>query len=297
MKSEIIVALLGIVLASNVHAQDTYNIEAGVAYGSNSGDNNTSEKLVGVGGVYYFKPIVIDHSQPFAELDFLQKASAVGVRYENLTLEDNTFASTKVTPLEVSGKLYLNNFLFSASNTTWGSTNFKTKANISNYVGIKSNATSVGFGYFVLPQTVVSFFNSKETGTYSPSAGLSAINTLKVTSNGIESHTVKSLGGTQSLVFDLTYKQIKTQQDLSQTNSEYGLTTRYYPDAKYFFEGGYKTNSGDYAKDKGNTYAFGVGYEVNSRFGLFFSASKFTVSDSTQKTGITNALVTGSYRF
>jgi len=230
-------------------------------------------------------------------LDFLQKASGVGVRYANFTLEDNTFASTKVTPLEISGQFYVDDFAFGASNSTWGSTNFTTKANTSRYIGIKSTSTSFNVGYFVLPTTLVSFVNTKDKGTYSPSAGLAAIKDLNVTSNGIKSHTVTSLGGTQSLVVDLEYSQIKTEQDTSQTNTEYGFNARYYPETRYFVEGGYKVNSGDYAKDKGNTYAFGAGYEVTPRLGLLLSTSKFTVSDSAQKTGISNTTLTASYRF
>jgi len=297
MKLKMIAAVVGSLVIANAYAQETYNVEAGVQYGNFSNDNSQTQKMTAVGGTYYLKSIVIDHSQPFAERDFLQKASGISVRYGNINYEDSTFASTTINPLEVSGNFYVDNFTFGASTSSWGNTNFTTKANTARYVGIKTTTNGFNVGYFVTPTTLVSFVNSKKTGTYSPSAGIAAIKNLNITTNGVKSHTVMSLGGTESLVVDLEYNQIKNEQDTSQTNSEYGAVVRYYPEAKYYFEGGYKVNSGDYAKDKGNTYKLGAGYEVTPRFGLMLTTEKFSVSDATQKSGSTSTMLTAGYRF
>ena len=297
MKLKVIAAVVGTLVIANAYAQETYNVEAGVQYGNFSNDDSQTQKLTAVGGTYYLKSIVIDHSQPFAELDFLQKASGISVRYANINYEDSTFASTTINPLEVSGNFYVDNFAFGASTSSWGSTNFTTKANTARYVGIKTTTNGFNVGYFVTPTTLVSYVNSKETGTYSPSAGIAAIKDLNITTNGVKSHTVTSLGGTESLVVDLAYNQIKNEQDTSQTNSEYGFNVRYYPEAKYYVEGGYKVNSGDYAKDKGNTYTLGAGYEVTPRFSVMLTTEKFSVSDATQKSGSTNTMLTAGYRF
>ena len=297
MKLKMIAAVVGTLVAANVYAQETYNVEAGVQYGNFSDDDSTKQKLTSVGGTYYFKPIVIDQSQPFMELDFLQKASGISVRSASLKYEDSTFASTSTSPLELSGNFYVDNFAFGASTSSWGSTNFTTKANAARYVGIKSTTNGFNVGYFVTPTTLVSYFNDKQTATYSPSAGIAAIKDLNTTTNGVKSHTVMSLGGTESLVIDLAYKQIKQEQTVSEKNTEYAAKVRYYPEAKYFVEGGYMSNSGDNAGDKGKTMLLGAGYSFTPRFAVLLSTEKFSGDVSAEKSSSTSTTLTAGYRF
>jgi hypothetical protein len=282
---------------NNLFAQETYSVEAGFSSNNNSGDDSYSEKVMGFGATYYLKPIAIDKSQPFAELDFLQKASNVGVIYANDKYSSSSYTDTTINPLNFFGTFYVDNFSFGISNTSWGSTNFITKANTAQYVGTKLTNTTLSGGYFVLPTTLLSYVNSQTTGTYSVSSGLSAITDKKITKNGVKSHTVNSLGENQSIVVDLSYSQIKTQQTSSQTNNEYGFNVRYYPLTKYYVEGSYSVNSGDVVAAKGNTYGVGAGYQVTPRFGFFLSTSKFTVSNATQLTSSKNTTLTAGYRF
>lgn len=297
MKLKMIAAVVGTLVIANAYAQETYNVEAGVQYGKFSDDDGGSQKLTAVGGTYYLKPIVIDQSQPFAELDFLQKASGISVSYGTNKYEDKTFVGTNINRPEVSGNFYVDNFVIGASTSSWGSTNFTTKANAARYVGIKSTTNGFNVGYFVTPTTLVSYINSKETATYSPSAGLAAIKDYNNTTNGVKSHTVMSLGGTEFLVVDLSYEQIKKEQTASEKNTEYGAKVRYYPEAKYFVEGGYTSNSGDNAGDKGKTMLLGAGYSFTPRFAVMLSTEKFSGDVSAEKSSSTSTMLKAGYRF
>jgi hypothetical protein len=297
MKLKMIAAVVSTLAITNAYAQETYNVEAGFQYGKFSNDDGTKQKVTSVGGTYYLKPVAINQSQPFMELDFLQKASGISVLYATLGYEDKTFASTNANPLEVSGNFYVDNFAFGASTSSWGSTNFTTKANAARYVGIKSTDTGFNVGYFVTPTTLVSYVSSKGTATYSPSAGISAINDLNTTTNGVKSHTVMSLGGTESLVVDLAYSQIKQEQTASKKNTEYAAKVRYYPEAKYFVEGGYTSNSGDNAGAKGKTMLLGAGYSFTPRFAVLLSTEKFSGDMSAEKSSSSTTTLSAGYRF
>jgi hypothetical protein len=283
--------------ASYVCAAETYNIEAGGQYQKSSVDDKTDTTATILAGTYYLKDIVIDHSQPFAELDVLQKASGVTVRYGNVSLETAALSKTTLNPVELGGTFYVDNFVFGLNNQTWDK-NFNLKSNSAQYYGIKSTSTGFNVGYWVLPTTVVSFNNESHKATYTRSTNsLTAINDLKVNSNGVSSHTVTSLGGTQSLVVDLSYSQIKTEQDASNNNKEYAGKVRYYPEAKYYVEGGYIVNTGDYASDKGKTTLIGAGFEVTPRFGVLLTTAKFNGDVASEKSSSTTTTVTAGYRF
>ncbi len=297
MKLKFMVTIVSAVIITNAYAAASYNVEAGLQYANSNTDDKTSQKIMSIAGTYYLQSIANDPSQPFAEMDFLQKASSLNLLYSNINYESNTFASTTINPISFGGNFYADKFSFGASTSSWGNTNFNFKSNSSHYIGIKSTKTNFNFGYFVTPTTLVSFVNSKESANYSPSAGLSAVNDLTVTTNGLKSHTVTSLSGSESIAVDLAYNQIRSEQDTSQSNVEYGLNVRYYPEANYYFEGGYKINSGDYAADKGNTYSLGAGIKLTPNFGLMLTTSKFSVSDSTQNSGKTSTVLTAGYRF
>lgn len=296
MKLKMIAAVVGTLVAANVYAAETYNVEAGFESRSQSVDDKTELSGVGVAGTYYFKDIVIDHAQPAFELDFLQKASGITARYFSGNLETSDLTKTSFSPLELSGNFYVDDFVFGLNNSTWD-TRFPLKKDATKSIGIKSTTTGFSAGYFVLPSTVVSFVNSKNTGTYSPSAGVSAIKDEVVTSNGLTSHTVTSLGGSQWLVLDLTYAQIKREQDKSENNTEYGVKARYYPETKYYFEAGYLSNTGDYEYNKGNAMLVGAGYEITPRLGVYFTSTKFTGSVDAQKSSYTQNSITAGYRF
>lgn len=296
MKMKMIAAVVGTVVIANAYAQETYSIEAGALYATLSSDDKYEQKTTGVGGTYFLKPIVIDSTKPFAELDFLQKASGISVKYGTSKIESAEFLSTNVPQLNIGGTFYVDSFVISAYNTTFDK-NFNLKAAPASYVGIKGETTAFSLGYFVLPNTVVSYLNDKETGKYSPSAGVPAIKDLTITTNGIQSHTVYSLGGTESIVLDLAYKQIKREKTLSDTNTEYGVKARYYPQNNFYVEGGYKSNTGDYAYNKGKTTLVGLGYSFTPRFVLTLIAENFSGDVSTEKSSGKSTTVQAGYRF
>jgi predicted porin len=120
---------------------------------------------------------------------------------------------------------------------------------------------------------------------------------VKTSSNGIASYTVTSLNEGQSLVFDLEYKQIKREQNKSETNDEYSAKLRFYPRTNYFIEGGYRLNNGGVASDKGNTFELGAGYSFTPRLGVIFSTSQFNGDVSAEKSSSRTSSLTVGYRF
>ena len=290
-------AVVATLVATNAIAQtDTYNVEAAIQYSKSSVDDQTTTK--GTLGLvnYYFKPILNDSKQPFLEKDFLQKASSVGIIYGNLSTETSVLASATPTPLGLNGTYYANDFVFGVSNISWDKT-FLLKSNSARSYGIKSNDTSIKVGYYVTPTTLASFTNEQTTASYTAGGGASAISDLKYTNNAISTHTVTPLNGTEFVVLDLKYNQIKRDQTTSQNNTEISGNIRYYPEAKYYVEGGYITNSGDYDYYKGSTLSVGAGYSFTPQFALFLSTSKFSGSVSSQNSSSTSSTITAGYRF
>lgn len=297
MKLKMIAAVVGTLVAANVYAAETYNVEAGVQYFKSSTDDKTEATATAIAGKYYFKDVVIDGTQPFMELDVLQKASNVYVRYSNYSLETADFSKTTINPIEIGGTFYVDNFVLGVNNSSWDKA-LPLKSNAAYNYNINSKTTDFSVGYWVTPSTTVSFVNSKTDDTYTRSStNLNAIKDVTKTSNGIASHTVTSLGGTQSLVLDFYYDQIKREQTVSETNKEYGGKVRYYPESKYFFEGGYIVNTGDHAYTKGKTLVAGAGYAFTPRVALLLSTSKFDGDVSSEKSSETATTLTLGYRF
>jgi hypothetical protein len=297
MKKTNLFAVITTLVATNAFAQtETYNVEAAFQYSKSSADDqSTTKSTLGLIN-YYFKPIVNDSKQPFLEKDFLQKASSVGIVYGNVSTESSVFASATPTPLGLTGTYYADEFVFEISNISWDKT-FLLKSNSARSYGIKSNDTSIKFGYYVTPTTLASFTNGQSTGSYTAGGGASAISDVKRTSNAFSTHTVTPLNGSEFVVLDLKYNQVKRDQTTSQSNTEISGNVRYYPEAKYYVEGGYTTNTGAYDYDKGSTIGVGAGYSFTPRFALFVYTSKFSGSVSAENSSSNSTTLTAGYRF
>ena len=297
MKLKIITVLVGTLVIANAYAQETYNIQAGLQNETSSDDNNNDKTSSIISGTYYFKNIVINNTQPFMELDFLQQASNVTVGSGNETLESSGFSKSTIIPLQLGGTFYIENFIFGVNNQTWRKT-FSLKSNTALNYELESSSTGFNVGYFVTPTTAISFVNSKLKTKYKRSSiSLPDLNDSTNTTNSVNSHTVMSFGGPRFLVVDLSYGQIKSTQTKSETNREYSAKFRYYPEAKSFFEGGYTSNSGDKASDKGKTMLFGAGYSFTPRFIVLLSTEKFSGDVSAEKSSISSTMLTARYRF
>jgi hypothetical protein len=284
--------------ATNLYAQETYSVEA-VGLSSNTNRDDQS-KMSGttLGAAYYIKPVKLENSKPFSELDFLQKASNVTLVYGNFGRETATFSNTTITPIGVSATLYADKLILGFDTTNWNS-DFKFKTNSARYYGIKSATTGINVGYFVTPETAITFTNSKATGSYTPSTGLAAIGDSSVTTNKISSKTVTELGGEQSMRIDLNYTMITNKQSdvAEKKNTEYGIDLRYYPQSKFYIGGGYTANTGDYDYDKGRTLSVSAAYAFTPRFGFVLTTSKFTGDVSTEQSSATSTSIGLGYRF
>jgi hypothetical protein len=290
------VAAVVALATTNLYAQETYNVEAIASANNLSVDDQSKQTQTQIGANYYLTPIKMDKSQPFAELDFLQKANSIGLVYANVGLESANIANTTITPLAIIGQFYIDNLILGFSNSNW-STDLKSKTNTANYYGTKYTNTGINIGYYVTPETAVTFTNRRAGYSYTPSAGVTALKDANYTTNSITSQTVMSMGGSQFLRFGLQYNQITREQTLSEKNNEYGVSLRYYPDTKYYVEGGYLANTGDLASAKGKTLSAGAGIQFTPRFGVLLSTAKFTGDVSTELSSSTSTTLTAGYRF
>jgi hypothetical protein len=284
--------------ATNLYAQETYNIEVVGLSNNSSKDDQTKISGTTLGAAYYLKPVKLDNSKPFSELDFLQKASNITLAYGNFGRENATFSNTTITPIGVTATFYADNLILGFDTTNWNS-DFKFKSNTTRYYGIKSTTTGINVGYFVTPETAVTLENSKSTGSFTPSSGLAAIGDTNITTNSISSRTVTALGGEQSMRLDLNYSMITNEESgvAAKKNTEYGFDLRYYPQSKFYIGGGYAVNSGDYDYDKGKRISISAAYAFTPRFGFVLTTNQFTGDVSTEKSSGTSTSVGLGYRF
>jgi hypothetical protein len=297
MKTKIASAVLGTLAATHLYATETYNVEAGVTYGTSATDSNTETSGTTLSGTYYLKPVAIDSTQPFMELDFLQKASSLTLSYSDLSAEAATLSKTTLNPLGIIGNFYVDDFVFGFSHSNWNAP-LSLKSDPALKYDSKFTSTGIRVGYRVVPNTVISFNTEQSDSSYTRnSSTLQVIADVKTTSNGIRSYTVTSLGNNQSVVFDLSYQQIKQEQTKTETNNEYAANVRFYPQANYFIEGGYSLNNGDNASDKGSTYVVGAGYSITPRLGVLVSTSNFNGEESAEKSSSRSTNLTVGYRF
>ena len=112
MKIKLISAAVIALAASSLHAQtETYQFEATYTNASASSSQSTTLDGNQFSGTYYFKPVAINTGAPQFEAEFLQRASNVNVTYAQNTYEDANIASTSLDIPQLSGKLYLNDFI------------------------------------------------------------------------------------------------------------------------------------------------------------------------------------------
>lgn len=296
MKLKMIATIVSTLVVANAYAAETYNIEAGVLNQTAKVDDQTEQKVMGVGGIYYLKPVTIDATKPFDELAFLQRASAITASYADVSLETSSLSKKSFGSTKIGGNFYIDNFTVGVSTSQWNK-RFPFKSNAANSIGIDTKETAFKAGYLVTPNTEVSYVNEKVEADYTPGGGAGAVNSLSVKTNGVQSHTVMSLGASQWLVLDLSYKEIKTKQDNDDKNKLYSATVKYYPQANVYVEGGYANNTGTYEYDKGNTTTVGAGYAVTPRLALALQHLKFSGDVSAQNSSAKATTIKALYRF
>jgi len=293
---KMILIVAGVVFSTSVFSQtETYSFETLAESYNSSVDNGTSLTYMRYSGRYYFKPITINDSEPFAELDLLQRASSISIAYADGNLETSSLSKDNIKPVTVTGTFIVDDFILALANTTWNK-HFTLTKYPAYYYGIDSKTTTVGIGYFVTPKTSLVALNTKNNYGYSTDIGTS-LTDKTVTTNSLNLHSIQSFEKNNSLVLDLIYSQIKSEQTSTDVNNEYYISAKYYPTPKYYFSTAYTMNTGDDASSKGKTIELGLGYQITPRFGVLLSTSKFYVDDTSQDTNEKITTVTVGYRF
>ena len=198
--------MIGEILTGTLHAEETYSLQAGIGvenYKSDSSDRNTKKFL---SGNYYFKPVAIKDSQPFTELEFLQRSSNASFQYVNLDTDNDTIEPATLKPITLGGTFYLEDFVLNVGYSSTSSTRLTNTSKKS--WDYKYTNPSFGVGYFVLPTTLVSFSNSQIVESYASVAGSATIKDRTITITGLTAHTVMPLRGTDSIVGDIYLQKI-----------------------------------------------------------------------------------------
>jgi len=286
------------VLSGQVHAESTYNIQTAAALAkSDYFDYNRTDSSKLIEATYYFKPVVMDDSQPFTELSFLQRTSHVGISYTNTDREMSQWSTTTLKPLMFSGNWYVGDFFLSASHNALPET-LITKTTLNQSWNYARTQTSIHLGYFVLPSTSLSLTHSQSVTSQSSVAGSDPFNDKTTTSNGLNVHTVRSLNTQDAIAADIFISRISnTDGATSGGNTAYGFNVKYFPAMNWYLQGGYATNDGDSTNGRGNTLAWGAGYQFNPQLGLLFGTSQFMVSDDSAGSDRSTAQLTLTYRF
>lgn len=297
MKLKVITLLTSAVLTGSLHAEETYSIEAGFEFVHEKSDSPSTIRDKVLGGAYYFKPVAIKDSQPFTELEFLQRSSNATFTYSNMDVETDGIEPTTLKPVSLGGTFYLDDFVLSVGYSNTSSTRLTYSSSKQSW-DVKSTNPSFGVGYFVLPTTLVSISNSQNVVSYASVAGSTSIKDSTTTKTGLTAHTVMPLSGTDSIVGEIYLQKISYDDGTkTQNNNDFGIDVKYFPAMNYYVGGGFVNNSGDRASTKGTTFKLAAGYQFTPRLGLLFETSKFKVSDDAQKTSSTSSQLEVVYRF
>lgn len=300
---KVILGLLAVALTTATFAAETYSVEAAARYNTFKKEEDNLKTTSSIAqGTYYFKPITIDSAQPFFEQEFLQRSSGITLKGTVFKAEDNNFAKTTAYPVNASGKFYLDKFVAGLSYTYQAKKNFGYKDTTTNiHQEVSGNGSQLSLGYFVTQNTSLSYVHGQSVtkrtdistdGTRDP------LSNYNWKLNGIASHTVYNLTGSQWLVADLGYYQIKQEMDPpSEKNREYSVSLSYYPFPKLYLQGGYIRNTGENQADKGRTASLGLGYLITQRLGVLLSSYKFTGSVPSEQSNTTVNEVVVGYRF
>jgi hypothetical protein len=276
------IALCGLALAvasCNLWAQETYRIQAGAAFSKKSSDDSTELTQTMIGGIYYFKPIEVDTSQPFEELDFIQKASGVQIAYTSRKFEDSTFAPTSASLTSADGRFYFDSIVANLGVENV-SLRLTTRANAAQYVDAKASKTKFGLGYLIRPNSELGYKYQDLKITYGVSPSLPAINDETWTRQGIYSHTVLALHENQFAVIDLEYSSTDRKRSQTQANQETAVNVKYYPEGRLYFEAGLNFNTGDDPSGVGRTTTFGMGYAYSPRVSFVAQLDNFAAGNS-----------------
>jgi hypothetical protein len=297
MKNKYLLGLITAVAACNVLAGETYRAEAGAGFGRFDNKDDTKMSAQRIGGAVYFAPVEIKKDQPFAEDVYLQKISNLSLQSNSINVETKTLEKSPVSDYLALGTFYVGQFVAQVGLGTTDYGSMKLKSNNAQYVGIKTDTSQYGVGYFLSPETMIALGQKNTEASYSASAGLTAAANRKTGSTELWGRSLIALGGERSFVVDAKWRQIATEQTAKETNHEIELAGRFYPKPSLYLEAGVVQNQGEYSADEGLTSSLGIGSAITQRLILSASAARFSAKDSAQGSDSNTYQIQARYRF
>lgn len=277
-----VAALLLILAASNAQeaGASTYNVDAGILSSRLSSDDQTAMGTWAMGATVYTTPVRLDPSQPFAELDFLQRANQFTLMYSSYSFSGSQVISdTTATDLMVSGLVHFDQLALGLSHS---SGTMKLSPVGVSWVGydVSTSSTTFRMGYRARPQTELNLSIGQSVDAYSGSIGLPAISDDRLSWNKLSIHHVALLNPERSLVFDLGMKRKdRSQGSASSSTQVLDAQLRAYPSPTFYVEAGLNEESGDPSGSTGRTVSYGAGASLTHRLVLQVFGSKFTAAD------------------
>jgi len=299
-------SFIGLTLAAlSAGAQDqSYQVEVGVQYAQAVDHSQFFSRDSVLAASYYLKPVMMNLDQPFAELEFLQRASNIGLGVSKKSYQDESISRSSYNPKYLFGTYYYNDFIFTAADRSYsGSLNI-----IKPGVGLQNSSIKepvLSLGYLVRPDTSVSLMfdrYSETNNAYTSTLGNVASSSSSILSRGLQSHTVTSLGNQYSATLDLNLGQIKYNNNdgsnqTNQTNRVMGAQARFYPRNSFYLMGGFQTEVGGNSVYTGKTYSLGSGSLLTPRTTVSFQVNHFLSAEASRAYSGTSSSINLSYRF
>jgi len=277
-------ALLLTTTGAAVQASEAaYNVEAGVLSSRLRNDDQTAMGTFALGATFYPSPVRFDPAQPFAELDFLQKASQFTLIQTSYSFSGSqVIADTTATDLMFDGLVYLDRLALGFTHSTGSMMLSPVGANWMGY-DVSTTSTTLRVGYRWLPQTQINLAHGQSVDTYSGPSGWPAISDDRLSWNRLSIRSVATLNNGRFLVIDLEGKQKdRTQGSTRASTQALGAQLRAYPSPNLYLEAGLNQESGDPSNTTGRTLSYGAGVSLSNRLILQVYGSKFTATDPSQ---------------
>jgi hypothetical protein len=277
---------------------NSYTVEAGLLRQSARNDDASSQTMTAWGGTIYLQDVSLAAGQPFAERDFLQRASQITAELYSESLRNSPFyADTTADTVHLNGTAFLERLVLGLSFDQYSTTLAAPGMSSRNY-SVSGSIFEGSLGLMEGRDTLVSYRYHSRVDSFSPSLFMTPIGDYQERWHQVFAHSVIGLRNDHAIVLDGGLKLIQRAQDadIAATQQLYG-SLRAYLNPRFYAEGGISQEFGDPSSFKGRTLSFGLGLALTPRLVGQVFGTRFTADDPTLKSGHRDLGFTLNYRF
>jgi hypothetical protein len=276
----------------------SYNHESEVGHEYYKSDDGAQRAITKIGIKYFPTEIKFDNKSPFTELAFIQRKNSYSVSLANMQYQDSNFATTH-TPVIGFGILANDSNISLGINYNQSDKKSPLKVNQNQYYDLRNKSYEINYGWYALEKTLLGLSVGKKINSYSAGDGLTSVNDLQRSSNGLFSHSVIDFYNDQQLVLDLSFKWDKSQLQNQSTakNQTKDIKVKYFPVTDFYILGGAVKSVGTDNLYAGNSKIFGLGYAPRRNLNFLFSKEAFTIYNSNQGASNSSAYASIIYKY